>query len=137
MTAYIAVSMNKRKSLEMEIVAMMNALTLHHIMPLVFVDQYEFSAEDESAMMHKALADIDACDILIAETSAKAIGVGIESGYAKGKGKIIVYVRSQASEHSTTLSGIADYHVIYSSSDDLHNKLNNVLDLLLNHRYPE
>ena len=40
--------------------------------------------------------DIDNSDILIAEVSEKAIGVGIEVGYAKAKGKPIIYIKNQS-----------------------------------------
>ena len=41
--------------------------------------------------MKQATADIDKCDILIAETSDRGIGIGIEVGYAKAKKKPIFY----------------------------------------------
>jgi 2'-deoxynucleoside 5'-phosphate N-hydrolase len=40
-------------------------------------------------MMRQAFAAIDKNDLLIAETTDKAIGIGIEVGYAKAKGKPI------------------------------------------------
>lgn len=74
-------------------------------------------------MMNQAIRDIDNCDILIAETSDKGIGIGIEVGYAKAKNKPIIYIRSAKAEHSTTVSGISDYQIIYADIGDLKNKL--------------
>jgi len=69
------------------------------------------------------MADIDNSDILIAETSNKGIGIGIEVGYAKAKGKPLIYLRNQNAEHSTTVSGICDFQIIYKNIHDLKNQL--------------
>ena len=78
-------------------------------------------------MMQQATADISNCDLLIAEVSEKAVGVGIEVGYAKGKRKPVIYVRQASAEHSTTASGISDYSIVYSSPLDLGTKLRSIL----------
>lgn len=82
-------------------------------------------------MMQQAMDDIDKCSMLIAETSDKAIGIGIEAGYAKAKGKPVIYLRHKDAEHSTTLSGISDIQIIYSDTDDLATKLTNALNHFL------
>lgn len=51
----------------------------------VFVDEYQFSANEETEMMQKAMEDVEKSAILIAEVSEKGIGIGIEVGYAKAK----------------------------------------------------
>lgn len=131
MTAYISVSIDKRKSLEKELNAITDTLAFFNITPFVFVDHYHFDAMQEKQMMQQAMGDLNRCDILIAETSHKAIGIGIEAGYAKAKGKPVIYLRQLNAEHSSTLSGISDFHIIYSGTDDLQKELANVLEKIV------
>lgn len=131
MKAYISISYQKRRSLNTAITAIMTVLDEHQIESLVFVDQHKFEPEQEQEMMQAALASLEECDILIAETSHKGIGIGIEAGYAKAKKKPVVYLRHKESEHSTTLSGVSDYSVIYKSADDLQQQLHNVVKEIL------
>ena len=123
MKAYIAVSYSKRKLVDKEIALIIETLNTFDISPFVFVDNYKFDILQEKQMMSQAMKDIENCDILIAETSEKGIGIGIEVGYAKAKGKIVIYLRQQNAEHSTTVSGISDFQIIYSNSKDLKIKL--------------
>lgn len=131
MKAYISISYQKRRSLNTAITAIMTVLEEHQIESLVFVDQHKFEPEQEQEMMQAAIASLEQCDILIAETSHKGIGIGIEAGYAKAKKKPVVYLRHKESEHSTTLSGVSDYRVIYKSADDLQQQLHNVIKEIL------
>lgn len=81
-------------------------------------------------MMQQAMLDIDHSDLLIAETSDKAIGIGIEVGYAKAKGKPVIYLRQRSADHSTTTAGISDFQVIYDDMADLVERLQKVLHKL-------
>jgi nucleoside 2-deoxyribosyltransferase len=117
MKAYIAISYAGRYQLKDELETICHALKDEGIESFVFVNQYQFRPEEEKLMMQQAMKEIDHCDILIAAASEKAIGIGIEAGYAKGKGKTVIYIRQEAAPHSTTLSGISDHQIIYS---DLH-----------------
>ncbi len=130
MRAYIAVSYSKRKLVDKEITSIIETLNTFEISSFVFVDNYKFNASQEKEMMLQAMEDIENCDILIAETSEKGIGIGIEVGYAKAKGKIVIYVRHQNAEHSTTVSGISDFQIVYSDSKDLKIKLIDTLNQL-------
>ena len=123
MKAYISVSFSKRKLVDKEITAIMDTLTEFKISPLVFVDNYKFDLAEERQMMRQAMADIDNCDILIAETSNKGIGIGIEVGYAKAKDKTVIYLRQKDSEHSTTIAGISDFQIVYLDTNDLKTQL--------------
>ena len=78
-------------------------------------------------MMQEALKLIDASELLIAEMTYKPIGVGAEVGYAKGKGKKIIYIHQQGSEVSRTVRGISDFVIAYDSIDDLILKLDEVV----------
>ena len=128
MHAYIAISYAGRKRLKEEMEGICSTLGQCGITPFVFVDQYQFTAEDEKGMMQKAMEEIDQSDILIAAASEKAIGIGIEAGYAKGKNKTVIYIRHHNAEHSTTLSGISDHQIIYVDLPDLGQKLKRIVD---------
>jgi len=127
MQAYIAISYNKRKQLQPELDAIKEVLKLYSIIPFVFVDNYNFDADQEKEMMQAAFAEIDKCDLLIAEVSDKAIGIGIEVGYAKAKKIPVIYLRRATAEHSTTIAGASDYSLIYSGVEDLKNFLSGYL----------
>ena len=78
-------------------------------------------------MMQQAMADIDKCDLFVAEVSDKAIGIGVEAGYAKAKGKPVIYIRGKQAEHSTTVAGISDFQIIYGDLADLQKQLSSAL----------
>ena len=127
MQAYISISFSKRKELEKEVQVLKNALETFGISGFVFVDEYQFSAKQEKKMMQNAIEDIEKSAILIAETSEKGIGIGIEVGYAKAQKIPVIYVRNSKSEHSTTVSGIADFKIIYENEIDLEEKLEKII----------
>ena len=131
MVAYISVSFGKRKLIDEEVSAISNVLTELNIIPFIFVDHYKFDPAREQQMMQQAMSDIDKCDLLIAETSYKGIGIGIEVGYAKAKGKPVIYVRQKDAEHSTTVSGISDFQVVYRDIHDLQNQLRDIINKIL------
>jgi nucleoside 2-deoxyribosyltransferase len=122
-TAYIAISYSKRKELAKELAAIKEALLSSGVSPFVFVEQFQFNASQEKEMMQEAMRQLDAANLLIAETSDKAIGIGIEAGYAKAKGKPVIYLRNKKADHSTTLSGISDQQIVYENNIDLKEKL--------------
>lgn len=133
MRAYISVSFNKRKLLDKELTAIITTLKEFGIAAFVFVDHYKFELSEERQMMEQAMKDIDNCDLLIAETSDKGIGIGVEAGYAKAKNKPVIYLRQTDAAHSTTVSGISDSQIIYSDSRDLAKQLALILDNLFPH----
>jgi formyltetrahydrofolate synthetase len=113
MKAYISISYQRRRSLNTAITAIMSVLEEHHVESFVFVDHYKFEEAHEEEMMRTALAELEQCDLLIAETSHKGIGIG--------------YLRHKEAEHSTTLSGASDYRVIYKNTDDLQRQLEMII----------
>jgi nucleoside 2-deoxyribosyltransferase len=123
MTAYISVSFSNRRSVDKALFAIVETLNDLGIGSLIFVDNYKFNQTQERQMMQQALTDIDKCDLIIAETSSKAIGIGVEVGYAKAKGKTIIYVRQKDTEHSTTISGTSDFQIAYNDTSDLKSQL--------------
>jgi len=127
MRAYISVSLKNRKSVQEELNAITQTLTKNGIEPFIFVDNYKFDVTQEKEMMQQAMTDIDRCDILLAETSEKGIGIGVEVGYAKAKNKPVIYVRKKTAEHSTTVSGISDFQIFYNDVNDLRNQLAEII----------
>ncbi|MBK8952602.1 MAG: nucleoside 2-deoxyribosyltransferase [Chitinophagaceae bacterium] len=111
MKAYISISYNNRRNISDILNAITEALQDAGVSPFVFVDTYTFSIAEEKQMMAQAMHDIDACDLLIAEVSDKAIGIGVEAGYARAKGKPVIYTRHTEAAHSTTLAGISNYQI--------------------------
>jgi len=128
MQAYIAISYHKMASLAGPLQAIKVILHQHSITPFVFAEVYQYHPDQEKEMMEQAFSCIDKSDFLIAETSDKAIGIGIEVGYAKAKGKPIIYLRQQAAEHSTTVSGTSNFPIIYNDEHDLKHQLKNLLE---------
>ena len=130
--AYISISYNKRQELNDELQSIIKTLREFHIKPFVFVDNFKFSSDQEKEMMAQALLSIDDCDLLIAETSDKGIGIGVEVGYAKAKGKPVIYMRNKNADHSTTVSGLSDSQIIYDDVKDLKEQLAIVLSEIIN-----
>ena len=130
MTAYISVSYSKRKSANNAINAIISTLHAFNMIPFVFVDVYKFDPVQEKQMMQQAITDIDNCDLLIAEVSDKATGIGVEAGYAKAKGKPVIYTRQKEAEHSTTISGISDFQIVYKDTEDLQKQLAAVINTI-------
>ena len=117
--AYLAISLSLRPALDSIVKTLQQVLAEFGIELFVFVDHYQFTRSQEKEMMQKAFLEIDRCKLLIAECSEKAIGVGIEAGYALGKGKRVWYLRPHTAAHSTTLAGAAHKSIIYYDIADL------------------
>ncbi len=132
MRAYIAVSFSKRNELANEINSIKKVLQDNQIDYVVFIEKYLFTPDKENEMMKTALEEIDKCSILIAETTDKGIGIGIEAGYAKAKDKPVIYMRKNKAEHATTLSGLSDFKVIYNDTDDLEMQLAGIMKNYIN-----
>lgn len=117
--AYIAIAMHKRQMMHAEVKAICTALHLAKIVPFVFLDHYHFAPEDALNMMQTARKHMDESNILIAEVSHKAIGVGIEVGYMAAQGKTIIYLRRDGTDYSTTVGGLAAFEIVYRGAKDL------------------
>ncbi len=128
MKAYIAIPYQSRNEIREVLDTITSILHQCGISPFVFADQYSFKAEEEKQLMQQAMEAINHSDWLIALASEKAIGIGIEAGYAKGKGKPVIYIRHIEAEHSTTLSGISDHQIIYVDLQDLAQKLKIIVE---------
>lgn len=136
-SAYISISHSQRKMLEEALQAIITTLARSGIISFVFIDSYHFDADQAAEMMEQAMKDIDQCDLLIAETSHKAIGIGVEAGYARAKNKPVIYLRQQDAEHSTTVAGISDFQVIYKNPADLKAQLAAAVAEILKAKTPQ
>ena len=117
--AYFAISYSNRKQFNKEVESLKNLFSKNNIELLVFVDKYDFKTNQEKEMMKIAFKEIDSSDILIAELTAKSIGVGIEIGYAFAKEKPVFYIKKKDSEYSTTASGCSISVLEYENESDL------------------
>lgn len=129
--AYLAISFNERENYHKEIKALSIVFKKNDVALFVFVDRYHFLQSEANEMMEQAKKEIESSDFLIAEVSHKAIGVGIEVGYASALKKKIIYIRKDKTEHSTTVSGISDYELTYTNIVTLEQKLNKILPAIL------
>lgn len=121
--AYLAISISNRSRLSEELRQLRSVLAEHKIELFVFVDHYQFSKEEEKEMMDAAFREINRSDLLIAELSKKAIGVGVEVGYAYARDIPIMYLRNEKSEHSTTVSGSSSIQIVYKNPTDLRQQI--------------
>lgn len=75
-----------------------------------------FSAKE---IMQETFAKIDSSDLVVIDVSEKGVGLGIEAGYTKAKGKELIITARKGTEISTTISGIADRVISYESISDI------------------
>jgi len=124
---YLAISYSNRKLFDNEVEVLKKLFSENDIDLLVFVDKYNFKANQEKEMMETAFNEIDNTDFLIAELTKKSIGVGIEIGYAFAKKIPIIYLRKKIAEYSTTASGSSNYIVEYENEFDLNESMKKLL----------
>lgn len=74
---------------------------------------------DSFTLMRKAFHEIDKSDLIVIDLTEKGVGIGIEAGYAFAKGKSILTIAKTGSHISTTLQGISQTVLFYSSLDDV------------------
>jgi len=122
-TAFISMTFGQKDRVTEVINRLKEVLSTYNIASKAFVDEYNFDKQEEDVMMAVACKEISQCDFLIAELSHKAVGVGVEVGYAVGLGKAVIYMRDHNAEHSTTVAGISSYKLIYTSLDDMEQQL--------------
>lgn len=130
-TAFVSMSFSHKHHMKAVVDRLKGVLSAYDIASKIFVEDYTFDASKEDIMMRVSCDDISKCDFLIAELSHKAIGVGVEVGFAAGLGKPIIYMRQLNAEHSTTVAGISTYKIIYESLEDLEYKLRAIIPDLL------
>jgi len=131
--AYFAISYSNRKLFDKEIESLQKLFSENNLDLFVFVDKYDFKANQEKEMMKIAFEEIDRSDFLIAELTTKSIGVGIEIGYAFAKGIPIFYLRKKDSEYSTTASGCSHYVIEYDNKLQLIDSMENRLKKEMNY----
>lgn len=129
-TSFLSISFSGRNKVRSEIDQIRITLKDYGFTTNVFVDEYQFDCDEEEKMMLYSCRDIERADIVLAEVSEKAIGVGIEVGYAIAIGKPVIYLRNSTAEYSKTIGGLVKNQVTYSSTDELDYKLRIVLQNL-------
>ncbi|MDP3899687.1 MAG: hypothetical protein Q8Q23_01255 [bacterium] len=84
--------------------------------------------EDASDFLTKDI--IKACDVVVAEVSFPATGLGIELGWADAFGRPIICAYRTGSRISNSLNVICKTFIEYADADDLINKLEDALKTL-------
>jgi len=130
-TAYFGISKSNRGNFDKEIHHLKKCLAKNSIKLLVFVDKYDFKLGQEKEMMKIAFEEIDKSNFLIVELTKKAIGVGIEVGYAFAKGKPIIYIKRKSAKHSTTVDGCSDFIIEYENEVHLSEEIEKVISNLI------
>lgn len=130
-TAYVAIAASSRKRLSPAIDAMKQVLQHYNIEAIIFIDRYSFTSEQDAAMMTLALKTIEHADLLIAEVSDQAIGVGVEVGYAAAKDKPILYLRHADSPYTAIVGGVATHTIAYTTEMELRTKLSHTIEQLI------
>ncbi len=130
-TAFISMTFSHKDQITGVITRLKTVLSTYGIRSIIFGDEYHFDQQEEDTMMTVARQEIAKCDFLIAELSHKAVGVGVEVGYAVGLGKPVIYMRDHIAEHSTTVAGISSYKIIYTSLDDMERQLRLIIPELI------
>jgi len=118
-TAFVSISFAHKHEFTAELDAIRAALDAAGWRAHVFATAHIFTPDQQREMMAATVADLRAADLLIAEVTYKAIGVGIEVGYAAALGKPVISMRRAGSEPSTTVGGLATQAIVYRSPDDL------------------
>ena len=96
------------------------ALQTHNVICIARdVEEWGEKKFDSAELMHRTFAEIDSSDIVVVELSEKGVGVGIEAGYARAKGKPIITVARRGSDVSETLKGISREVFIYQDASEL------------------
>jgi len=135
MKVYVAHSFKHRHEQKELLDAIENCIKACGMTPFFFTRAYkDFGTGHEKEMMTAALSELGSSDILIAELSTKEVGVGLEIGYAAGKGLPIVYVHHEDSDYSTTVAGTATAECTYKNANDISGRLTPLLATFIANR---
>jgi nucleoside 2-deoxyribosyltransferase len=105
-----------------------HALQPHRVMCVARdVEEWGKKKFEARELMQRTFEEIDSSDIVVVELSEKGVGVGIEAGYARAKGKPIITVARRESDVSDTLRGISREVFIYQDKGELEKFFGNVL----------
>ena len=129
-TAYFGISKSNRTDFDKEIEQLKKCLSKHNIELFVFVDIYNFKPKQEKEMMKTAFKDIASSSFLIVELSEKAIGVGVEVGYAFATQKPIIYIKRENTKYSTTVGGCSDYIIEYENEFHLYEEMEKIIKII-------
>ena len=126
-TAYFGISKSNRAIFDKEVNQLKKCLAKNSIELLVFVDKYDFKLGQEKEMMKIAFEEIENSSFLVVELTKKAIGVGIEVGYAFAKQKPIIYIKRKNAKYSTTVGGCTDFIIEYKNEFHLSEEIEKLI----------
>lgn len=90
------------------------------------VEQWGMVKLEPVQLMKKTFEIIDSSDLLLIELSEKGVGLGIEAGYARAKGKPIIIIAKQDVDISAALQGISREIHFYNNEEELKQLLFNL-----------
>lgn len=93
----------------------------------VLNSQHDIHFPHENGAKMKTKDIIASSDIVFAEVSHSATGVGIEIGWAEAAGKRIVCLYKEGTEPSTSLRYVTDEFIEYTDAADLVSKVGALL----------
>lgn len=128
---FISVSFEHLNRLKLVLDVISKVVREAKLKPYIFAQEYQPIQIDYKKMMESALSKIDKSVCVIAELSYQAIGAGIELGYAKAKGKPIIYLFNKKAKQSTTTTGISDGVIDYRNLEDLQYRLSPLVRSLI------
>jgi nucleoside 2-deoxyribosyltransferase len=70
-------------------------------------------------LMRVSFEQIDRSDFVLLEMTEKGVGLGIEAGYARATGKLLIVLTKDSEHMSTTIKGIADCVIQYHQTDEI------------------
>lgn len=117
---FFCCSYGKREKYKDVHLALKKYLTVHNINLYSFVFDYT-EKSDPKTMMSLVKSEIDSSDLILGELSDESVGVGLELGYAHGKGIKTVYLYNPESFFDPVVAGITDYVVEYKDQQDIIN----------------
>ena len=126
---YFGTSFSHRKEYESLYQKMISYFNKYGIEVYSFVFEYKGSTENK-VMLKNALNEMDKSDLIVADASYASLGVGMEVGYFKGKGKKVVFLHRKSTFLDENMDGVSDHVVDYESDEDVLNWFENNKDLL-------
>ncbi len=126
---YFGTSFKHRKDYESLYQKMISYFDKYGIEVYSFVFEYNGPTENKT-MLKNALNEMDKSDLIIADASYDSLGVGMEVGYFKGKGKKVIFLHRKSTFLDENMDGVSDYVVDYESEDDILNWIDKNMPLI-------
>jgi nucleoside 2-deoxyribosyltransferase len=122
MNVYLSIKYHSNGENRERITKIMELLARHHMEPfcVALAGSVPNSAgENPQEWMREALVLVRQSKLMVVDLTEKGVGIGVEAGYAYGRGMPIVTIAQGGFEVSETLAGISQEVFYYQDWDDL------------------